>query len=232
MRILLVEDDERLVEALLPRLYAAGWEAEACGDGEEGWLLAQSGAYDAIALDRMLPGLDGLGLLRRIRGAGLPVPVIFITALDAVGDRVEGLDAGADDYLTKPFAAEELLARLRALARRPRGWEDDAVLRCGDLLFDPVRRLARCGEREAALSRREGALLEELLRNPGRVLPRERLLVRVWGAEVAVEEGNLDTYIHFLRRRLRLLDSGVTIETAHAVGYRIVAGEDGHAAKA
>ncbi len=119
MRILLVEDDERLVEALLPRLYAAGWEAEACGDGEEGWLLAQSGAYDAIALDRMLPGLDGLGLLRRIRGAGLPVPVIFITALDAVGDRVEGLDAGADDYLTKPFAAEELLARLRALAGGP-----------------------------------------------------------------------------------------------------------------
>ncbi len=136
MRILLVEDDERLVEALLPRLYAAGWEAEACGDGEEGWLLAQSGAYDAIALDRMLPGLDGLGLLRRIRGAGLPVPVIFITALDAVGDRVEGLDAGADDYLTKPFAAEELLARLRALAPAAPGLGG----RCGAALRRPAIR--------------------------------------------------------------------------------------------
>lgn len=166
----------------------------------------------------MLPGLDGLSVLRQARGAGVRTPVLVLTALDAVGDRVEGLDAGADDYLAKPFAAEELLARVRALSRRPTEWEQ-AVFRRGDVELRLPDRLLTGPAGSHTISRRECALLDLFLRNPGITLPRERILLNVWGPDSDVESGNIDNYIHLVRRRLRLVGSRMELTTRRGAGY-------------
>lgn len=221
MHILMVEDDVALCEAVQIHLEKEGHVVELAHDGEDGLHFALQNAFDLILLDRMLPGLDGVDLLKCLRRAGLATPVLMMTALDGVGDRVDGLDAGADDYLAKPFATEELLARIRALARRPAQWESIQRLLLGDLELDTELCALRGPGAACTLSKRECRLLELFFRNKGQTMTRELLLARVWGPDAPVEEGNLDNYIHFLRRRLTSVGSCVKICTARAVGYRL-----------
>ena len=223
MRILIVEDDAPLAQGLAFHLKHAGFAADVCEDGLGGLEAASQGQYELILLDRMLPGMDGLDVLRQARGAGVRTPVLMLTALDAVGDRVAGLDAGADDYLAKPFAAEELLARVRALGRRPAEWEGDTALRRGDVELRVQDRLLTGPAGAHTLSQRECALLELFLRNPGVILPRERILLNVWGPDSDVESGNIDNYIHLVRRRLRLVGSRMELVTRRGAGYRLEA---------
>lgn len=223
MRILMIEDDRDLCEVVSYRLEGEGFAVDVCHSGDDGlrWLRQQ--AHDLVLLDRMLPELDGLEVLRRARREGLETPVLMMTALGEVGQRVEGLDCGADDYLTKPFALEELLARIRAMNRRPRRWEAAGELKVGDVTFGGAEKTLAGVTGSCTLSRREADLLETLLKNPGQTLPRGLLLSRVWGPDAGVEEGNLDNYIHFLRRRLRSVGSALSIQTVRGVGYRLEA---------
>ena len=221
MRILMVEDDPGLCEAVSFQLEQKGVTVDVCQNGEDGLHWARQQAYDLILLDRMLPGLDGLSVLRSLRQEGIVTPVVLVTALGEVSQRVEGLDAGADDYLVKPFAAEELMARIRAMSRRPRQWESSQIIRLGDVVFDREQKTLEKEGQSCTLSRRESELMEMLLKNPSQILPRGLLLSRVWGPEAEVEEGNLDNYIHFLRRRLRSVGSTLEIRTVRGVGYQL-----------
>lgn len=224
MRILVVEDDRTLCEAICLHLTEAGYETEFCHSGDEALLLGMQKSHDLLLLDRMLPALDGLTLLSILRKNSVSVPVLMITALNGVGDRVEGLDAGADDYLVKPFAMAELLARIRALARRPQQWEPAQTLTCGDATLDLSHQSLSGPSGSCTLSKRELQLLEALFRSPGQTLPRPQLFARVWGNDADVEDGNLDSYIHFLRRRLQSVGSATAIKTVHSVGYRLEGG--------
>lgn len=224
MRILMVEDDEKLCEAVSYQLEREGFTVDVCTDGDDGLRWIRQQAHDLILLDRMLPTMSGTTVLQRMRADGIQTPVLLVTALDTVADRVEGLDAGADDYLVKPFAVEELLARIRAMGRRPRKWESAALLRYGDAAYDAGGRVLSGGAGECSLSKREGALLEALLRNPDQTLPRGILLSKVWGPDAPVEDGNLDNYIYFLRRRLLQVGSRMEIRTVRGVGYRLEGG--------
>lgn len=219
MRILVIEDDESLCESLRCHLMAEGFEVDLCHDGEEGLHYIQERAHDLILLDRMLPGMDGLTILKRARDFGVLTPVILVTALGEISDRVGGLDCGADDYMVKPFAPTELMARIRCIFRRPREWKSLESFTCGDLTYHPDQKRLSCGEKSCTLSKREGELLEFFLRNPGQVIPRAVLLNRVWGLDSDVEEGNLDNYIHFLRRRIRTVGSRLSLKTVRGVGY-------------
>lgn len=221
MRILLVEDDEKLKEALCFQLQKEGIETDSCTDGEEALYYIRQGIYDLILLDRMLPLLDGASVLAQMRREGFQTPVILITALGALEDKIEGLDLGADDYLVKPFAFEELMARIRSILRRPRKLSDSSALLFGDLAFSTNELSLTGPSGNRTLSGREAALLEVFLRNPGQTLSRELLLTKVWGMDSDVEDGNLDNYIHFLRRRLKNLNSSVHLQTVRGVGYRL-----------
>ena len=225
MRILMVEDDETLAALTAAQLEKEGFTVDVCHDGDDGLRWIRQQAHDLILLDRMLPTVSGTTVLRRMRGDGIATPVLVLTALGSVDDRVDGLDAGADDYLTKPFDSKELLARIRAMARRPRRWEGSASLRHADLAFDPDQRVLSGKSGDCSLSRREADLLETFLRNPGQTLTRAILLAKVWGPDAPVEDGNLDNYIYFLRRRLRQVGSALEVRTVRSVGYRL---ESGH----
>lgn len=219
MRILMVEDDTALCEALRPALEAAGFHTDFCHSGTDGLALLKSGAYDVCVLDRMLPGLDGLNILRASRSNGITTPVLMLTALSGIRERVDGLDAGADDYLAKPFDTRELLARLRALSRRP-GTAADATLRCGDVSLSSAELVLTGPKGCVNLTKRECDLLETLLRNAGRLQSRAVLLAQVWGPLAEVEDANLDCYIHFVRRRLRSVGSAARIVTVRGSGYK------------
>ncbi len=221
MHILIIEDDRELCDALRLQLNARNHTVDCCRTGSEALYRAMTDAYDLILLDRMLPEIDGLSILRSIRQNHITVPVIVTTALDTINDRIDGLDCGADDYLVKPYAIEELLARIRALSRRPQAFAEYQGLSYLDIKFDPARRLLTCGGGERQLSRREALLLEFFLRNPEKTLVREQIFSRVWGPDGAVEDGNLDTYIYFLRKHLRALGSRAAISTVHGLGYRM-----------
>lgn len=225
MKILLVEDDENLNKNIAFFLEKEGYQVDACLNGEDALYYCQEGAPDLILLDRMLPFLDGMELLQRIRAGQDTTPVLMLTALGTLSDRVEGLDAGADDYLVKPFEMEELLARIRSLTRRsaltgsgPRG---EILLSAGDLRLSPQLHELSGPEGSVTLSGRENALMEIFLNNSGQVLSRGQLLLKVWGPDGEVEEGNLDNYIFFLRRRLKSLKSAASISTIRGVGYRL-----------
>lgn len=232
MNILLVEDDENLNRNLKFFLEKEGYQVDACMDGEDALYYCREGNPDLILLDRMLPSLDGISLLKTIRQSGNNTPVLMLTALGTLADRVDGLDSGADDYLIKPFAMEELLARIRSLTRRsnlcavlPESDGENALKICyGDLVLNPQLHELEGPSGTVTLSNRESALLEYLLRNGGRTLSRGSLLLKVWGPEGEVEEGNLDNYIFFLRRRLKNLHSQVSITTLRGVGYRLEGG--------
>lgn len=223
MRILMIEDDAALRRAVAARLSAEGWTVTECGDSEEGAWYLEDDAWDVVLLDRMLPGTEGLARLRHARAAGLAAPVLLLTALDAVDDRVDGLDAGADDYLVKPFDLRELCARIRALARRPAPAERDGAVTCGDLSLAVHTHTLHGPRGEVELSVKEAELLLLFLRNPGQTLTRETLMARVWGPD-AVEESSLDTYIHFVRRRIAAAGTRCVIENRRGVGYRLVEG--------
>ena len=221
MKILIIEDDTELAEAMRFRLEKEDFTVDICHDGEEGLYYLQENMYDVVIMDRMLPSMNGTDVLRTARKAHISTPVIFLTALGELNDKVTGLECGADDYMVKPFAFEELLARIRCIMRRPGKWDDSALLKLGDISFDPAANRLSKASKECTLSRREGDLLEVFLRNPGQTLPRAMLLSRVWGLDADVEDGNLDNYIHFLRRRLKAVNSTLSLKTVRGVGYQL-----------
>jgi DNA-binding response OmpR family regulator len=223
MHLLVVEDDTRLSRVLNRLLSSDRHVVELASRGSDALDVVDSTAgLDAIVLDLGLPDIGGLEVARRLRTSGSTVPILILTARDAVPDRVAGLDAGADDYLVKPFAYEELVARLRALVRRGRaeGPARSTVLRAGGIALDEARRLVTVGDRRLDLSQREFALLECLLRHPDQVLSRDQLLDHAWPMGVAVTLNSVDAYVSFLRRKLGA-EAGNQLETVRGVGYRL-----------
>jgi two-component system response regulator MprA len=216
----LVVDDEPAVRASLERaLRLEGYEVALAADGSEG-LAALDPPPDAVVLDVLMPGIDGLEVCRRIRGSGSRVPVLMLTARDAVGDRVAGLDAGADDYLMKPFALDELLARLRALFRRA-GAGSGETLRYDDLELDPIRYEVVRGARLIELTKTEFSLLELFLRNPGQVLTRSIIFDRVWGYDFGPTSNSLEVYVGYLRRKTEADGEPRLIQTVRGIGYAL-----------
>jgi two-component system response regulator MprA len=223
MKILVVDDERAVRESLRRALELEGYEVELAGDGEEALrLLGEHAPADAAILDVLMPGIDGLEVCRRLRAAGNGVPVLMLTARAEVDSRVAGLDAGADDYLPKPFALAELLARLRALLRRAANGDDTGtVLRFSDLELDPGTREVRRGERSIDLTRTEFALLELFLRNPRQVLTRSIIFERVWGYDFGPTSNSLDVYIGYLRRKTEEGASPRLIHTIRGIGYAL-----------
>lgn len=219
MKLILIEDDAALCEFLEQILLADGYAVTVCQNPLTGLAMLEEQSFDALILDRMLPGMDGLELLKRIRRKGYTLPVLMLTALGAAADKVEGLDAGADDYLAKPFDAAELKARLRALLRSRSGGYSSA-LRFADASLDMESRILTGPQGSCELSGRESALMAFFFQNSGQILPRALILERIWGADSEVEEGNLNNYIFFVRRRLRQVGSGIQIKTVRGLGYR------------
>lgn len=225
MRLLLIEDDADLYNALKKSISQEGYDCDVCENGAEADYYLKNGGYNAVILDRMLPGKDGLTVLREMRARGDQTPVLMLTALDTVKDRTDGLDTGADDYLVKPFAMPELISRIRALVRRPPAYRTNEALCFDDLLLDVRACKLTCGRTEQTLSRKETAVMELLFENPERVLSRAEILARGWGGDEAVEDGNVDNYVYFLRRRLKAAGTKSTIQTVHGVGYQLVRGK-------
>lgn len=221
MRILLIEDDKNLLETLSFQLNHAGFTVDTCEDGEDALFYIAENIHDLILLDRMLPSVDGITVLQKLRASGNQVPVILLTALGDLNDKITGLDSGADDYLVKPFAFEELMARIRSISRRPRQWLPTETLSFGDITFDPAANRLSGPAGDCTLSKREGALLKIFLQNPSQTLPRATLLSKVWGFGSEVEEGNLDNYMHFIRRRLKSASKSVSVKTVRGIGYRL-----------
>ena len=220
MHVLLVEDDPSVRGAVERALRGAGHKVDQATAGDKGLAAARGTPYDAIVLDRGLPGLDGLEVCRQLRASGSTVPILMLTARAAVTERVEGLDAGADDYVVKPFALDELLARLRAFERRsPATGQARGVLRFEDLELDRDAMTARRGSRPIELSRTEYQLLELLLANPKRVLSRDVIFEKVWGYDFGPDSNSLDVYIGYLRRKLETSGEKRLIHTVRGVGY-------------
>jgi DNA-binding response OmpR family regulator len=220
MQILIVEDDRRLARQLKKGLDELGHVATTAFDGSEGLAAAEAGNFDVIVLDVMLPGLDGLSIVRRFRRNGGDTPILLLTARDTPEDVISGLDAGADDYLTKPFSFKILEARLRALARRKRV-EPKTQLQVNDLVLDPATHEVRRAALPVALSRTEYVLLELLLRNSSRVLTRARLIEAVWGHDRDVQNNTLDVYIRQLRAKVETPGSAKLIHTVRGIGYSL-----------
>jgi two-component system OmpR family response regulator len=220
MRVLIVEDDLRMASLVRRGLTSEGLAADVAATGEDALWMAQAHAYDAIVLDVMLPGLDGFETCRRLRGAGVWTPVLMLTARDEVEDRVAGLDAGADDYLVKPFAFAELLARLRAVVRRGDA-ERPAVLAVGDLRLDPATREVTRGGQPVALSTKEFALLETFMRRPGEVLSRVHLLEHAWDVSYENRSNVVDVLVRRLRRKIDEPFGRASVETVRGAGYRL-----------
>jgi len=226
MRILIIEDDVKLCESLSYQLTQEGYSVDVCHEGDDGLRWIFEYAHDIILLDRMMPRMNGIQVLKKTRAAGISTPILLITALGELGDKITGLDSGADDYIVKPFAFEELLARIRSIIRRPRQWEGTPKLNFGDISFQPIEKQLYHEEKNCTLSKRESDLLEMFLRNPSQILPRSVLLSRVWGPDAEVEDGNLDNYIHLLRRRLKSVGSTLVLKTIRSVGYCLEASND------
>jgi len=222
MKILVVDDERAVRESLRRALELEGYEIELAGDGSEAlYRLESNEEPDAMILDVLMPGVDGLEVCRRLRGSGSKLPVLMLTARTEVEDRVAGLDAGADDYVTKPFALEELLARVRALLRRATEEDSGEVLRFADLELDPGTRLVKRGERPIELTRTEFSLLELFLRNPRQVLTRSVIFERVWGYDFGFGSNSLDVYIGYLRRKTEATGEPRLIHTVRGVGYAL-----------
>ena len=219
MRILLAEDDKNLNNSIADQLITNGFEVDCCFDGEEALYYASQNIHDVILLDRMLPLLDGTIILKKLRGDGIAIPVILITALGTLNDKVTGLNLGADDYLVKPFAFEELLARIQCVTRRSPILHMTDELCLADIRYCAADNTLFGKDTNCTLSNREGALLEVFLKNPTQTFTRGTLLLKIWGPDSDVEEGNLDNYIYFLRRRLKSVGSSLEIKTIRGVGY-------------
>jgi DNA-binding response OmpR family regulator len=222
MRVLVVEDDNGISRFIHQGLNEAGYAVDITQDGRQGLDYAIAVNYDVIVLDVLLPKLDGLSVLKDLRQRGLQTPVLLLTARDTVQDRVLGLDAGADDYLVKPFDFMELLARLRALLRRP-PLQTDVVLHVGNLEMDTVQRLVKRGDRSIDLSPREFSLLEYLMRHPNQVLSRTQIAQHVWSFDFYGDYKVIDVYIGYLRRKIDRNEPNSLIQTIRGVGYRMSA---------
>lgn len=224
MKILVVEDDKRMVEVLQTSLEEENYSVSVAFDGNAGFDLTETDRYDLIVLDVMLPGMDGWEFTRRLRSAQRTVPILMLTARDTPSDVVQGLDCGADDYLTKPFALDVLFARLRALSRRSSP-PNSSALKVADLVLDTTARRAFRGSREIALTTTEFMLLEVLMRNFGRVSTREAILTAVWGSVRSVEENTLDAFIRLLRRKIDWGEPVKLIHTLRGLGYSLETNE-------
>jgi two-component system response regulator MprA len=218
MRILVVEDERAVRDALERVLRTDGYEVELAGDGHAALAALSEREQDAVVLDVMLPVVDGLEVCRQLRAHGDRVPVLMVTARDAIADRVAGLDAGADDYLVKPFSIDELRARVRALLRRASGGGGEP-LQFGDLVLDPRAHLVHRGDRRIELTMTEFALLELLLRNPGQVLTRSVIFDRVWGYDFGPMSKALEVYVGYLRRKLEAAGEARIVHTVRGMGY-------------
>ena len=226
MHVLVVEDDARLAEALARILQDNGYATDVVHDGEAGVQYGGTGTYDVIILDVMLPKADGFTVAQRLRRAHVSTPILLLTARDAISDKICGYDSGADDYMTKPFSPEELLARVRALSRR----QGDVVLeemRFADLVLNLSTYTLHCAARSVHLGFKEFEVLRLLMANPAVLVQKEDLLTRVWGYESGAEDNNVEAYISFLRKKFTFLGSRVGIATVRRVGYRLVEGEIG-----
>ncbi|MDY4014331.1 response regulator transcription factor [Parafannyhessea umbonata] len=222
MNILVVEDERNLADAIVRIVSDAGFNCEAVYDGNAGLTSAESGLYDAVIMDVMLPGMDGIQIVRELRHQGNSIPVLMLTARTSTSDKVEGLDAGADDYMTKPFEAPELLARLRALTRRQGDVVIDTVT-FADLTLDLETHDLSCDGREVHLSGKEFEVLKMLMSSNARVVSKQDLLTRVWGADADASENSVEAYISFLRKKLTHVHSKVQITTLRMLGYRLEA---------
>ncbi len=220
MNILLIEDDKDLCRALSCRLGQDGHRTDCCHNGREAELYIRQGIYDLILLDCMLPEKDGIHILKSMRAEGNLTPVIILSALGEIDDRVNGLNTGADDYLVKPFAYSELSARITSLFRRRNAFRE-ARLSFGDLSLDPAENRLSCKDKNCSLSQTESELMGLLLRTGEKTANRTVLLHKIWGLDTSVEDSNLDNYIYFLRKRLKTLESGVRILNRRGIGYRL-----------
>ncbi|MCM8710099.1 response regulator transcription factor [Clostridium sp. SYSU_GA19001] len=219
MRILIVEDEIHLAEALTQILRKNNYTVDAVNDGESGLDNALSGIYDLIILDIMLPKMDGLSILKYIRKEGIKAPVILLTAKGEISDKVTGLDSGADDYLPKPFATEELLARIRALSRRKGEVSTDNTLKFGDIELNPATLKLSSGSKEVKLILKESQLLELLISRKNSAVSKELIIEKLWGFDSDVEHNHVEVYISFLRKKFAYLNSQVSINTVRGVGY-------------
>lgn len=226
MRVLVIEDEARMARLLERALAEEGHRVDLAASGPDGLWMAEENSYAVIVLDVMLPGFDGFELCRRLRAAGIWAPVLMLTARDEIGDRVRGLDAGADDYLVKPFSLLELAARLRALGRRD-GRARPSVLTAGDLRLDPASKRAWRAGTELRLSAREFALLEFFLRHQGVVLSRSQILEAVWDFAYEAASNVVDQYVKYLRQKVDVPFGRHDIETVRGMGYRLRQGEQG-----
>ena len=221
MRILIVEDEKKMASFLERGLKEEHYTVDIAYDGEKGWEYAMTNNYDLLILDWMLPKMSGVELCHKFRKEGKITPVMILTAKDSVEDKIKGLDQGADDYLTKPFSFEELLARIRALLRRPPHITDKTVLQCANLKLDLIKRQAWAGEQEISLSQKEFALLEFLMRHAGEVVSRTAIAEHVWDLHFDPMSNTIDVYINFLRKKIGETPSKSKIETIRGTGYRL-----------
>lgn len=223
MKILLLEDDLELCDAIHSELVKNGYVVDTCSDGETAMLYALNTeySYDLAIVDRMLPIIDGLTIVKAMRRKEIKIPIIIITGMSAIDDRIDGLDGGADDYLIKPFHIKELLARVRALTRRPAEIKLSEILEYGDITFDKMNRTVSKAEKSLVLTAKESELLYVFMEKPEQLFKREQLILKVWGTSSEVELGNVDNYISFLRKRLRQLASCCEIKTTYGAGYTL-----------
>jgi two-component system response regulator CiaR len=221
MRVLIVEDDASLLNAIADVFEEEGYQTDRADTGYDGLLYAEQDIYDLLILDIMLPGKSGLEIIKALRKKGIAVPILLLTARDAVEDRVKGLDAGADDYLTKPFAFQELLARARALLRRRSGAGADGEITCGPLSIRAKEHDAFVDGTPLKLTAKEFKLLEFLLLNRGQILTKEQIFDRVWGFDVDTNIGVVDVYLHYVRKKLALHKCDHLIHTIRGVGYML-----------
>lgn len=223
MKILLLEDDLQLCSAIQTELIKNGYVVDCCNDGETAMLYALNVdySYDLAVVDRMLPIIDGLTIIKAMRKKGIHIPIIITTGMSTIEDRIEGLDGGADDYLVKPFHIQELLARVRALTRRPTEIKSAEIITYGDLAFDKENRTVSNSKKTLVLTAKESELLYVFIQSPKLLFSREQLILKIWGTSSEVEPGNVDNYVSFLRKRLKELGSSCEIKTVYGAGYKL-----------
>jgi DNA-binding response OmpR family regulator len=219
MRILLAEDDIKLSKSLSEQLTSKGFDVDTCYDGEEALYYATQNIHDVILLDRMMPIMEGTLVLEKLRKSNINIPIIIITALGTLNDKVTGLNLGADDYLVKPFEFDELLARIQCVTRRSPIINMSKNISLADITYDTSTLILSSQNGSCTCSNREGALLEFFMKNPNQTLSRDTLLLKIWGPDSDVEGGNLDNYIYFLRRRLKTVGSCIELKTVRGIGY-------------
>lgn len=223
MKILLIEDDMELCCSIQDELQKAGYVVDCCYDGETAMIHALNieYSYDLAVIDRMLPIIDGMTIIKAMRRKGISIPIIIITGMSELNDRIEGLDNGADDYLVKPFHIPELLARIRALTRRPAEIRQEACICFSDLSFSQTERTLSCGTTSLPLTAKESEVLSVFISHPQTLISRDQLIYKIWGTDTDIVPGNVDNYISFLRKRLREIGSRCEIKTVYGSGYKL-----------